>query len=108
MDHQCRAALREPFEHDERHMRFLRFFLLIVSVVGAIYIFYALHIGSVPVTERSIAWVFGLGLILNIIFLLFCGPIVTGNSRFTYLLRLWYDAKMRELRERAGTPPRLD
>jgi hypothetical protein len=89
-------------------MRILRFFLLIASVVGAIYIFHALRIGSVPGTERSIAWLFGLGLVLNIIFLLFCGPIVTGNSRFTYLLRLWYDAKMRELRERAGKPPRLD
>jgi hypothetical protein len=89
-------------------MRILRFFLLVASVVGAVYIFYALHIESIPGMERWIAWLFGLGLILNIIFLLFCGPIVTGNSRFTYLLRLWYDAKMRELRERAGGPPRLD
>ena len=86
-------------------MRILRFFLLVASVVGAIYIFHALHIGSFPGTARSIAWLFGLGLVLNIIFLLFCGPIATGNSRFTYV---WYDAKMRELRERAGKPPRLD
>jgi hypothetical protein len=89
-------------------MRILRFFLLAASVVGAIYIFQALHFKSVPGTERLIAWLFGLGLTLNIIFLLFYGPIVTGNSRFTYLLRLWYDAKMRELRQRAGEPPRLD
>jgi len=89
-------------------MRILRFFLLVASVVGAVYIFLALHIGNVPSAERWIAWLFGLGLVLNIIFLLFCGPVVTGNSRFTYLLRLWYDAKMRELRERAGEPPRLD
>ena len=89
-------------------MRILRFFLLVASVVGAINIFQALHFGSIPSTDRSIAWFFGLGLVLNIIFLLFCGPIVTGNSRFAYLLRLWYDAKMRELRERAGEPPRLD
>ena len=89
-------------------MRILRFFLLVASVVGAVYIFHALHTGSVPSAERSIAWLFGLRLVLNIIFLLLCGPIVTGNSRFTYLLRLWYDAKMRELRERAGQPPRLD
>jgi hypothetical protein len=89
-------------------MRILRFFLLVASVAGAVYIFYLLHIGSVPSTERSIAWLFALGLVLNIIFLLFCGPVVTGNSRFTYLLRLWYNAKMRELRERAGEPPRLD
>ena len=90
-------------------MRILRFFLLVASVVGTVYIFHALHIRSVPGTERSIAWLFGLGLVLNIIFLLFCGPIATGgNSRFTYILRLWYDAKMRELRERAGEPPRLD
>ena len=89
-------------------MRILRFFLLVASVAGAVYIFLALHIGSVPSAERWIAWLFGLGLVLNIIFLLFCGPVVTGNSRFTYLLRLWYDAKMRELRERAGEPPRLD
>jgi uncharacterized membrane protein len=89
-------------------MRILRFFLLVASVVGAVYIFHALHIGSVPSGERSIAWLFGLGLVLNIIFLLFCGSVVTGTSRFTYLLRLWYDAKMRELRERAGEPPRLD
>ena len=89
-------------------MRILRFFLLVVSVAGAVYIFHALHIGGVPSAERPIAWLFGLGLVLNIIFLLFCGPVVTGNSRFTYLLRLWYDAKMRELRERAGEPPRLD
>ena len=89
-------------------MRILRFSLLVASVVGAVYIFHALHIGSVPDTERSIAWLFGLGLVLNIIFLLFCGPIATRNSRFTYVLRLWYNAKMRELRERAGEPPRLD
>ena len=89
-------------------MRILRFFLLVASVVGAIYIFHALHIGSFPGTARSIAWLFGLGLVLNIIFLLFCGPIATGNSRITYVLRLWYDAKMRELRERAGESPRLD
>jgi hypothetical protein len=89
-------------------MRILRFVLLVASVVGAIYIFHALHIGSIPGTERSIAWLFGLGLVLNIIFLLFCGPIVTANSRFTYLIRLWYNAKMRELRERPGEPPRLD
>jgi hypothetical protein len=89
-------------------MRVLRFFLLAASVVGAAYIFHALNIGRIPAAERSIAWLFGLGLVLNIIFLLFCGPIVTGNSRFTYLLRLWYDAKMRQLRERAGEPPRLD
>ena len=89
-------------------MRILRFFLLVASVVGAGYIFYALRIGSIPGTERSIAWLFGLGLVLNIIFLLFCGPIATGNSRLTYIIRLWYNAKMRELRERAGEPPRLD
>ena len=89
-------------------MRILRFSLLVASVVGAIYIFHALHIGSIPGTERSIAWLFGLGLVLNTIFLLFCGPIATGNSRLTYIVRLWYNAKMRELRERAGEPPRLD
>ena len=89
-------------------MRILRFSLLVASVVGAVYIFHALHIGSIPGTERSIAWLFGLGLVLNIIFLLFCGPIAKGNSRLTYLLRLWYNAKLRELRERAGEPPRLD
>jgi hypothetical protein len=97
-----------PTAATESSMRILRFYLLVASVVGAVYIFYALHIGSVPSAERSIAWLFGLGLILNIIFLLFCGPVVTGNSRFIYLLRLWYNAKMRELRERAGEPPRLD
>jgi uncharacterized membrane protein len=89
-------------------MRILRFFLLVASVVGAVYIFHALHIGSIPGTERSIAWLFGLGLVLNIIFLLFCGPVATGTSRFSYILRLWYNAKMRALRERAGEPPRLD
>jgi hypothetical protein len=89
-------------------MRILRFFLLGASVVGAVYIFHALHAGSVPTAERSIAWLFGLGLVLNIIFLLFCGPVAAGTSRFSYILRLWYDAKMRELRERAGQPPRLD
>ena len=89
-------------------MRILRFFLFVASIVGAVYIFHALHIGSIPGTERSIAWLFGLGLILNIIFLLFCGPMATGNSRFTYVLRLWYNAKMRELRERAGEPPRVE
>ena len=89
-------------------MRILRFFLLLASVVGAAYIFRALHAGSVPSAERSIAWLFGLGLVLNIIFLLFCDPVATGTSRFSYILRLWYNAKMRELRERAGEPPRLD
>jgi hypothetical protein len=89
-------------------MRILRFFLLFASVVGAVYIFHALHVGSVLSSERSMAWLFGLGLVLNIIFLLFCGPVATGTSRFSYLIRLWYDAKMRELRERAGEPPRLE
>lgn len=89
-------------------MRILRFFLLVASVVGSVYIFHGLRVGSIPGTERSIAWLFGLGLVLNIFFLLFCGPIATGNSRLTYPLRLWYNAKMRELRERAGEPPRLD
>ena len=89
-------------------MRILRFFLLVASVVGAVYIFHALYIGTIAGSERSIAWLFGLGLVLNIIFLLFCGPIATGNSRLTYIIRLWYNAKMRELRERAGEPPRLD
>jgi hypothetical protein len=41
-------------------MRILRFFLLLASVVGAAYIFRALHAGSVPSAERSIAWLFGL------------------------------------------------
>src|SRR5215469_15054953 len=91
-----------------RPMQILRFFLLVASVVGAAYVFHALHTGSFPGAQRSIAWLFGLGLVLNIIFLLFCGPIVTGNSRFTYLLRLWYNAKLRQLRERAGKPSRLD
>jgi hypothetical protein len=76
-------------------MRILRFFLLVASVVEAAYIFYGPHTGSFPGTERSIAWLFGLGLVLNIVFLLFCGPIVTGNSRFAYLLRLWHNAKLR-------------
>jgi hypothetical protein len=89
-------------------MRILRFFLLVASVVGAVYIFHALHNGIIPGSERSIAWLFGLGLVLNIVFLLFCGPVATGNSRPAYILRLWYNAKMRELRERAGEPPRLD
>jgi uncharacterized membrane protein len=89
-------------------MRILRFSLLVASVVGAVYMFHGLYVASVPSAERSIAWLFGLGLVLNIIFLLFCGPVATGTSRFSYILRLWYDAKMRELRERAGGPPRLD
>ena len=89
-------------------MRILRFFLLVASVVGAVHISHGLYIGSIPGTERLMAWLFGLGLVLNIFFLLFCGPVATGNSRLTYPLRLWYDAKMRELRERAGKPPRLD
>jgi hypothetical protein len=74
-------------------MRILRFFLLLASVVGAVQIFHALHVGSVLSSERSIAWLFGLGLVLNIIFLLFCGPVATGTSRFSYLIRLWYDEK---------------
>jgi hypothetical protein len=89
-------------------MRILRFFLLAASIAGAAYIFHALRVGSFPGAERSVLWLFGLGAILNIIFLLFCGPIVTGNSRLTYLVRLWYDAKLRELKEHAGEPPRLD
>jgi hypothetical protein len=89
-------------------MRILRFFLLAASVAGAAYIFHALRVGSFPGAERSVLWLFGLGSVLNIIFLLFCGPIVTGNSRFTYLVRLWYDAKLRALRQQAGGPPRLD
>jgi hypothetical protein len=89
-------------------MRILRFFLLAASVAGAAYIFYALRVGRFPGAERSVLWLFGLGSVLNIIFLLFCGPIVTGNSRFTYLVRLWYDAKLRALRQQAGGPPRLD
>jgi hypothetical protein len=89
-------------------MRILRFFLLAASVAGAAYIFHALRVGSFPGAERAVLWLFGLGTILNIIFLVFCGPIVTGNSRFTYLVRLWYDAKLRALREQAGGPPRLD
>ena len=52
-------------------MRILRFFLLLASVVGAVYIFHALHAGTVPSDERSIAWLFGLGLVLNIFFLYF-------------------------------------
>jgi len=87
-------------------MRILRFFLLLASVVGAAYIFrVTLEASQAP---NSIAWLFGLGLVINIIFLLFCGPVATGTSRFSYILRLWYNAKMRELRERAGEPPRLD
>jgi hypothetical protein len=89
-------------------MRILRFFLLAASVAGAAYIFHALRVGSFPGAERSVLWLFGLGSVLNIIFLVFCGPIVTGNSRFTYLVRLWYDAKLRALRQQAGGPPRLD
>jgi hypothetical protein len=66
-------------------MRILRFFLLVASVVGAVYIFHALHIGSIPGTERSIVWLFGPGLVLNIIFLLFCGlspPEIRGSHTF--------------------------
>jgi hypothetical protein len=48
-------------------------------------------------------WLFGLGLVLNIIFLLFCGTIVSGNSRFC----LWYNSKLGQLRERVGDLPRL-
>ena len=105
----CKTTPGKPLEHDEgSSMRILRFFLLLASVVGAAYIFHALHAGTVPSVERSIAWLFGLGLVLNIIFLLFCGPVTTGTSQFNYILRLWYNAKMHELRERAGEPPRLD
>jgi hypothetical protein len=65
-------------------MRILRFFLLVASVVGAGYIFHALHVGSVANGERSIAWLFGLGLVLNIIFFLFCGPVAkVATSRMT-------------------------
>ena len=105
----CQTAPGEPLEHDEgSSMRILRFLLLLASVIGAAYIFYGLHAGTVPSPERSIVWLFGLGLVLNIIFLLFCGPVTTGTSRFSYILRLWYNAKMRELRERGSEPPRLD
>jgi hypothetical protein len=100
------------FEHPSNAMvsamRILRFFLLAASIAGAAYIFHALHTGSLPGVDRSTLWLFGLGSVLNVIFLLFCGPIVTGNSRFTYLIRLWYNAKLRELRENAGRPPHLD
>jgi len=89
-------------------MRVLRFVLLAASVAGAVYIFHALAVGSFPGAERSVLWLFGLGTVLNAIFLLFCGPIVTSNSRPAYLVRLWYDAKVRALREQAGRPPHLD
>lgn len=87
-------------------MRILRFILLAASVIGAAYVFHALHAGSFLAVQRPVAWLFALGLVLNSVFLLFCGPMITGNSRISYLLRLWYNAKMRELR--AGEPPRMD
>jgi len=86
-------------------MRILRLVLLVASAVGAVYIFHILHTVETPGADQLIAWLFGLGLILNFIFLLFCRPISTGNSRVAYLLRLWYDSKLRELRERAGRRP---
>jgi hypothetical protein len=66
-------------------MRVLGFFLLVASVVGAAYVFYAPHTGSFPGTERSIAWLFGLGLVLNIIFLISAvrsSPEIRGSRTF--------------------------
>jgi len=87
-------------------MRILRFFLLVASVVGAVYIFHALHVGSVASAERSIAWLFGLGLVLNKFFFYFAArssPAIRGSHTFFV-----FGTKMRELRERAGEPPGLD
>src|SRR6516164_9090097 len=57
----CKTTPGKPLEHDEgSSMRILRFFLLLASVVGAAYIFHALHAGTFPSVERSIAWLFGL------------------------------------------------
>lgn len=89
-------------------MQILRFVLLAASVAAAAYFFHALSGGRFPGAERSTLWLFGLGSVLNAVFLLFCGPILSGNSRFTYLIRLWYDAKLRALKQQAGGPPRLD
>jgi hypothetical protein len=86
-------------------MRALRFLLLAASIVGAVFIFHVLRSGGIESGDRSIVRLFGIGLVLNAIYLLFCGPVSAGRSRFAYLIRLWYDAKMRELRERAGNPP---
>ena len=88
-------------------MRIIRIFLLLASVAGAIYMFHSLLAEKIQDVDRWIGWSFGLGLVLNFVFLLFCRPISSGNSRFGYLLRLWYNAKLRELRERGGNPPQL-
>ena len=88
-------------------MRILRFFLLVASVVGVVYIFHALNIGNHRYgTVDSLAVWAGTGLKYH--FSSFLRSDRDRNSRLTYLLRLWYDAKMRELRERVGGPPRLD
>jgi len=56
----CKTTPGEPLEHDEASsMRILRFFLLVASVVGAVYIFHALYAGTVPSVERSIAYYSG-------------------------------------------------
>jgi len=89
-------------------MQVLRFFLLVASVVGAAYVFLRSSHWKVPGHGAIDSLAFRVRIGLKYHFSNFCGPIVTGNSRFAYLLRLWHNAKLRQLRERAGEPPRLD
>jgi hypothetical protein len=53
--------------------------------------------------SRLLWWMFLIGLVLNLVYLVLCPPgIPKSPSRLRKLVSLWLDAKERELRDRAG------
>jgi len=54
-------------------------------------------------TDLLLWWMFLIGLVLNLIYLVCCPPSIPKRpSRLRKLVSLWLDAKERELRDRAG------
>jgi hypothetical protein len=83
-------------------MNFLRYLLIIASAAGAAFPLYLLvfESSSGSLVEHLIVASYVIGLLLNIIYLLYSRRGSDSVSRFARLFRLWLDVKERELRDR--------
>ena len=89
-------------------MRILRYFLLAASVIGIAFIVYGLNTYKTPPEGKVFIFAIAAALVLNFIYIFWSPPDNTMGSRYTRLWSLWLDAKERELKERAGKPPRSE
>jgi hypothetical protein len=87
-------------------MNLLRYVLVAATLAALGALFYTRATSRpspVDHTDILLWWMFLIGLVLNLIYLVLCPPgIPKSPSRLRKLVSLWLDAKERELRDRAG------